>query len=284
VICVECASFVTRKPILRLISNFDKVLRFIFIAFFLFSILTQGIGQVRLNTLRLGSKEVYELRNTDVMVADTLVLGDSARVILNVLKPDNFIHLKKLVVGRGSAIIGRGIPGIPGAIGLSNTTAGGPCRDGSTGQPGLAGTSGADAINLFLYVDELVIKGSLLIDLAGGDGGDGGKGGRGSDGNAGTRLCQGGNGGDGGEGGPGGNGGQGGNFTINSKYGADLRKIVGDKIIVRSFGGFGGIGGEGGLGGMCGLGPSKDGDQGKKGQAGLTGTAGKPGGVFYVQK
>jgi hypothetical protein len=260
------------------------VLRSVFIFLFLFSVLSEGLGQIRLSTLVVGPRETYELKNTDILVIDTLILRDSARVLLNTLKNDNYIHLKKLVVGHGAAIVGKGRPGIPGVMGNSSTTAGGPCRDGSTGQAGTGGTAGTDAINLFLYLDELVIKGSLTIDLAGGDGGDGGKGGKGSDGNPGTRLCQGGNGGDGGLGGAGGKGGHGGNFTITSKYGTNLRTQMGEKIIARLYGGFGGIGGEGGMGGLSGLSPSKDGDQGKKGSNGSPGKSGKPGGVYYVQK
>ena len=259
------------------------MLRFVFVVFFVFSVLVQGIGQIRLNTLIVGANEVFELQNTDVMVVDTLILHDSSRINLNTLKKDNFIHLKKLVVGRGSAIVGKGQPGIPGTAGQSIGTPGGPCRDGANGLPGTQGTAGTNGVNLLLYVDELVIKGNLVIDLAGGDGGDGGKGGNGGDGNTGTRLCQGGNGGDGGPGAAGGRGGAGGNLTVTSKYGANLRTLMGEKIIVRSYGGFGGVGGEGGLGGQCGLSPSKDGDQGRKGIAGPQGKAGKPGGIFYVQ-
>jgi hypothetical protein len=260
------------------------VLRFVFIVFFVLSVLLQGIAQIRLTTLTVGPNEVFELQNTDVMVVDTLILHDSSRIILNTLKKDNFIHLKKLIVGRGGAIVGKGAPGIPGTVGLSIATPGGPCRDGTMGQPGTTGTAGSNGVNLFLYLDELLIKGTLVIDLAGGDGGDGGKGGKGGDGNTGARLCQGGNGGEGGAGAGGGRGGQGGNLTITSVYGTNLRNKMGEKIIVRSYGGFGGIGGEGGMGGQCGLSPSKDGDPGRKGQAGLPGKPGKPGSIFYVLK
>src|SRR6185295_18739821 len=132
----------------------SQVLRFVFILVLLFSVLIEGRCQIRLNTLTVGPHEVYELRNTDVMVIDTLILRDSARIILNSLKADNFIHLKKLVVGRGSAIVGKGEPGIPGTVGTAPVTAGGPCRDGSPGQPGTPGTMGTNAVNLLLYVDE----------------------------------------------------------------------------------------------------------------------------------
>src|SRR5258706_1218698 len=163
------------------------------------------------------------------MVVDTLILHDSSRIILNTLKKDNFIHLKKLVVGRGSAIVGKGQPGIPGTPGQSIGTPGGPCRDGANGLAGTQGTAGTNGVTLLLYLDELVIKGNLVIDLAGGDGGDGGKGGNGGDGNTGTRLCQGGNGGDGGLGAAGGKGGAGGNLTHTAKERSKLRKPKGQK-------------------------------------------------------
>ncbi len=255
----------------------------LFILFVMLS-LSGARAQIRKSQLTLKPKEVFELGSGDVLVADTIVMGDSSRIILNLLKSENYIHAKKLVVGRGAVIVGRGVSGIAGSEGISSTTSGGPCRDGSGGLGGTAGTAGGHAINLFLYLDELLIKGSLIIDLAGGDGGDGGDGGKGGDGNSGTRLCQGGNGGDGGPGGSGGNGGHGGNLTITSKYGANLRNLIGEKIIVRVYGGFGGVGGDGGLGGLCGLGPLRDGDQGKKGALGAQGKPGKPGGIFYVQK
>jgi hypothetical protein len=254
------------------------------IFFFVLAFGNRGIAQIRLTTLTLEPREVYELQGTDVMVVDTLTLGDSARIILNKAKKDNFIHVKKLVVGRGVVIEAKGKIGLVGLVGSAGPVLIGPCKDGIGGQPGTPGTGGKDAVNLFLYFNELKISGNLLIDLAGGDGGDGGKGGPGGDGNPGTKLCQGGNGGTGGNGGAGGNGGNAGNLTITSRYGADLRNLMGEKIIVRSFGGFAGLGGEGGLGGMCGLSSLRDGVPGRRGQSGPQGTAGKPGGVFFERK
>jgi len=234
--------------------------------------------------LTVKHKEVYEIRGTDILVVDTLILRDSARLVLNPLKKDNFIHAKKIIAGKGSVIDGKGRTGLRGKVGIHGFSSGGPCRDGTDGQPGSPGDNGRDGVNLLLYVDELIIEGSLIIDLAGGDGGDGGKGGAGGDGNRGTKLCAGGNGGAGGPGAAGGNGGRAGNLTFTSKYGTDLRSWMGQRIIVRSYGGFAGQGGDGGLGGQRGLGPNKEGDQGKKGLPGTEGTLGKPGGVFFERK
>lgn len=259
--------------------------RFCLIVALVYLIFSNGIAQIRLNYLQIGAREVYEMRGTDILVVDTLVLLDSSRILLNMSKKDNFIHVRQLVVGRGSQIVGKGLPGTRGAAGAEpSSLPAGPCKDGASGQSGKPGTHGTDAVNLFLYVDDLRFKGSLLIDLAGGDGGDGGKGGKGSDGNPGTKLCQGGSGGKGGTGGAGGNGGRAGNLTITSRYGSDLRSQMGEQIIVRSFGGFAGLGGEGGLPGLAGLGPIRDGDTGQKGEAGAGGIPGKPGAVFFQRK
>lgn len=241
-------------------------------------------AQVRLDVLKLERKEVYHLLGTDILVVDTLILRDSSRIVLNKKSKDNFIHVKQLVIGRGVVIDGRGRDGIRGIAGAAGSSPEGPCKDGAQGESGKPGTNGTGAVNLFLYIDELKLTGNILIDLAGGDGGDGGKGAKGVDGNPGTKLCQGGNGGNGGTGGPGGNGGNAGNLTITSRYGTDLRSMIGEKIKVRSYGGFAGVGGEGGLPGLSGLGPNRDGAPGKRGITGAQGIPGKPGGIYFERK
>jgi hypothetical protein len=241
-------------------------------------------SQVRLHILKLQPKEVYEFRGTDIVSVDTLILLDSSRIILNTSKVDNFLYAKKMKVGKGVRIIGRGANGIPGMAGTPGLSGNGPCRDGLDGQQGSIGGDGNNAVNLLLYVTDLKITGNLTVNLTGGDGGDGGKGGMGGGGSAGTRVCAGGSGGAGGPGSAGGNGGNGGNLTITSPYGADLRPQIGDKIIVKSFGGFAGQGGLGGVGGQKGLGNQKDGITGKNGQPGIAGKAGKPGGIFFERK
>jgi len=154
-------------------------------------IIQESSAQIRMNTLRLQRKEVFEIQGSDIMVIDTLILGDSSKIILNKSLADNYIHAKKMVVGRGAAIDGRGKSGAAGKPGPRGLYAGSPCRDGSDGQAGTAGEHATNAVNLFLYVTELAINGTLIIDLTGGDGGEGGKGGIGGDGSAGTRLCPG---------------------------------------------------------------------------------------------
>ena len=247
-------------------------------------IIHEGSAQIRMNALRLHQKEIYELKGSDIIVLDTLVMGDSSTLILNKGVADNFIHAKKMIVGKGATINGRGIPGESGKPGAKGIYSGSPCRDGSDGQSGSAGASAGNAVNVFLYVTDLTIKGTLIVDLTGGDGGPGGRGGAGGDGSPGTKLCAGGSGGAGGAGMAGGDGGNGGNFTITSPFGTELRPRVGDKIIVKSFGGFGGQGGEGGAGGQRGLGSMKDGATGRKGTNGSNGKAGKPGGIFFERK
>jgi hypothetical protein len=254
------------------------------IAFFFLFIFDKSLGQIRLNILTIGKHEVYELKGTDIMVLDTLILGDTATLILNNSKKENFIHAKKIVAGKGAAIIGHGASGIAGKTGIAGTTPSGPCRSGGPGSSGAPGTNGKDGVSLLLYFDRIQIEGALRIDLAGGDGAQGGKGGTGGDGNPGTRLCPGGNGGDGGDGQSGGDGGNAGNLTMTSGYGSDLRSWMGEKIVVRSYGGFAGFGGDGGQGGQRGLGPLKDGNQGRKGRTGEDGKQGKPGAVFFEQK
>jgi hypothetical protein len=263
---------------------FCRMKRLVLICFFFFSILIQGLAQIRLNTLLIGHNEVYELQGSDIIVVDTLILRDSARLILNSSKKDNFIHARKMIVGKGGLIDGKGKHGDPGKMGVNGETPNGPCKDATDGQLGTPGTAGNVGVNLFLYVKELQINGRLIIDLAGGDGGDGGKGGTGGDGNPGTRLCQGGNGGNGGNGGAGGNGGNAGRLMISSGYGSDLRSLMGEKIIIRLYGGFAGLGGEGGTRGEPGLSSSKDGDHGKKGLPGPAGLPGKPGAVLFERK
>jgi hypothetical protein len=262
----------------------NRVNRYVLIFVVWMSGLSAGCAQIRLNNLTVGRKDKFEILGTDILVVDTLILKDSSRILLNSSKKDNFIHAKKLIIGKGCFIVGRGQRGENGKVGSNGVPGDGPCRDGARGKPGFPGTSGNDGNNLFLYFDEAKINGNLTIDLAGGDGGDGGKGGAGGDGEPGTKLCQGGSGGDGGNGAVGGNGGHAGNLTVTSKYGTDVRGWIGEKIIVRSYGGFAGQGGEGGQGGQRGLSTSKDGDQGKKGLPGLEGQPGKPGGIFFERK
>ncbi|HEY5690703.1 MAG TPA: hypothetical protein VIS49_04520 [Cyclobacteriaceae bacterium] len=243
-------------------------------------------SQIREDKLVIGINEAFELTGTDIIVVDTLIMLDSSKIILNSEKSDNFIHAKIVKIGIGCQIIGEGSDGLDGVVGLSGYTPIGPCKNGIPGRSGTAGTSARDGINLYLYFDMVTIKGSLQVELSGGNGGDGGRGGNGGGGSPGTRLCQGGDGGIGGNGADGGNGGNGGNLTISCKTCPDLRGWLGNKINVRSYGGNAGLGGDGGLGGLAGLvsaGKTLDGEQGAKGKPGISGDRGRNGAINFEQ-
>ena len=245
-------------------------------------------GQVRLNTLVLKPKEVYELKGSDILVVDTLIMMDSSVLLLNKLEGDNYIHAKKVVFYRGSLIDGKGVPGLPGRNGRTGSSSSTPCSNGGTGTKGTEGTNGGNGINLFLSFSDIVLRGVPTIDVSGGDAGDGGNGGVGGGGGSGTRLCAGGSGGTGGAGSNGGNGGNAGTITFHATSVPELRSMLGERIIVHNYGGNLGSAGEGGGGGYAGLSPtgknSFDGKQGKKGTRGRDGIAGKPGGVLFQNK
>ncbi len=234
-------------------------------------------AQIRQEKLIIGQKQQYEIIGSDIIVLDTLIVKDSAVLVLNREKVDNFIHAKYIRFGKGSRINGNGIDGIAGRSGRDGYTSDGPCKDGIAGTSGARGTAAKSGVNLYMYFDQIVIDESVLIELSGGDGGDGGKGGRGGGGSPGTRLCDGGDGGNGGNGGAGGDGGNGGNLTLSCKPCPDLRAWIGNRIVVRGYGGNEGLGGPGGLGGLAGLINSGNSEDGERGQKGKTGTDGEPG-------
>lgn len=245
-------------------------------------------AQIRMAKLVLKPKQVYELIGTDILVVDSLIMYDSSRLVLNKLKPVNFIHAKVGVFYRGAVIDGKGVLGIRGRTGRTGSSAGRPCSDGTPGLLGSEGTNGGQGTNVAIYLSDIVLKGMVIIDVSGGDGGDGGRGGTGGDGSLGTRVCKGGNGAIGGPGANGGSGGTGGSVTFIAPRIPELRLMLGDKIMVRIYGGNLGLGGEGGLGGSSGLSPLNDtkleGKPGRKGPKGLAGKPGKPGGIFFTDK
>jgi len=248
----------------------------------LFVILSaSGFSQIRMTTLSLKQKEVFEIQGTDILVVDTLIMRDSSSIVLNSSKKDNFIHAKTTIIGIGCKITGKGSSGRIGKIGKKGLSLSAPCRSGTDGDNGTDGTSGRDGVNLSLYLTNLKVNGTLTIDISGGDGGDGGQGGPGGDGSQGTKVCQGGDGGNGGSGGNGGNGGKSGALTINCKQCPDLHLWMGERLIIINFGGFAGLGGDGGLEGQRGLSSLKDGAQGKRGSTGKDGEAGKPGAISF---
>ena len=245
-------------------------------------------GQTRLSKLILRPKEVYELKETDILVVDSLIMMDSSKIILNKLKPDNFIHAKGAVFFRGSMILGKGVVGIKGRDGRNGTSPSSPCTDGGQGLTGSEGTYGGMGTNLSLYFADVKFKGPLTIDVSGGNAGDGGKGGAGGGGGQGTRPCKGGNGGSGGTGANGGNGGNGGTVTFNAARIPEMRSMLGSQIIIRNYGGDHGLGGEGGAAGYSGLSPvgnsKMDGKMGRKGLKGKDGLQGKPGSINFQEK
>src|SRR5687768_3336743 len=87
-------------------------------------------GQVRVNKLVVQSHETYSLNQSDILVADTLVMMDSSRIVLNKLKPDNFIRARVALFGSYCVIDGKGIPGTGGRAGRAGLSYNAPCRDG----------------------------------------------------------------------------------------------------------------------------------------------------------
>lgn len=245
-------------------------------------------GQIRLAKLALKPKEIFELRDSDILVVDTLVMMDSSKIILNRLTPDNFIHARTAIFHRGSMIEGKGVRGLPGRGGRPGLSSSGPCTDGEPGTVGSEGTNGAVGTNLFLYFSDIILRGNLIIDVSGGDAGDGGAGGTGGGGGSGTRICAGGMGGSGGAGANGGNGGNAGTVTFNAPRIPELRSMLGTKIIVRNYGGNLGVGGQGGGGGFSGLSPTgntkMEGKPGRKGHKGKDGVPGKSGAINFQDK
>jgi hypothetical protein len=249
----------------------------------LFSVFAKA--QIRLTTLELKPKEIYSLETSDILVLDTLIMGDSSSIILSQEKKDFFIHSKKIVVGKGCQIIGKGGNGKGGKDGIKGLTGEGPCRDGANGKDGTGGTHADYGKNLSIYCTDLIIKGSLLVELSGGDGGDGGQGGEGGGGSPGTRVCLGGNGGSGGNGSSGGNGGDAGTLLIVCKNCINIRSWLNQALQVRTYGGNAGLGGAGGPGGPAGLNPTgnstQDGKHGSRGKTGPNGIAGKNGAINF---
>jgi hypothetical protein len=240
-----------------------------------------AVAQVRVSTLKINSNETYQLAATDILVADTLIMEDSSRLRLNGKKSNNYIHAKVVIIGNHCLIDGRGENGLAGKNGGAGKVFGGPCRDGGNGRTATKGDDGKPGVNLFLYLEKIIVNGTLIIDLAGGNGGDGGNGGEGGGGSPGTLHCKGGNGGTGGDAGYGGNGGNGGTVTFSGNDLETVRLLLGAQIVVNSFGGNFGYGGIPGTGGSAGLGPGKN--EGRAGTGGRNGSRGRPGNNGGIQ-
>lgn len=241
-------------------------------------------AQIRLEKLILGQGEKYLIQASDILVVDTLIMADSAQIILNHEKKDNYIHAKIAIIGKGCVINGAGLKGKDGASGSNGPDQASPCRQGAVGADGTDGLTGKNGVNVFIYSDDIQINGSLTINVNGGDGGQGGNGGQGGGGGPGTRVCAGGDGGQGGSGARGGNGGDGGNITIDCKRCPEYPIWLGHKLYVKNYGGFAGLGGQAGRGGLTGLGPVRDGKNGIRGFHGEEGLEGKNGAVNFDKK
>ncbi len=249
-------------------------------AFVLLLFITGSLSaQVRVSKLVIKAKEVYTLGQSDILVADTLIMMDSSRLVLNKLKGENFIRVKVARFGNYCTIDGKGYDGQPGRNGAPGTTPTGPCLNGSPGRDGTRGLDGTKGLNLFMYLEKVTIRGQLIVELSGGSGGKGGQGGNGGGGSPGTRHCNGGNGANGGKAGAGGNGGNGGTLTITAPKPQVFKDLViAKKIIVNYNGGVAGPSGKGGYHGGAGLGPSKkNGKDGEPGPYNANGISGENG-------
>lgn len=238
-------------------------------------------AQIHVSKLVVKANEKFSFDQSDIVVADTLIMEDSSRIVLNRLKKENYLHTKVMIVGKGCVIEGYGVHGNRGRPGMAGDSPVGPCRNGTNGRNGGRGLDGTTGVNLFLYLEKVAFNGELVINLNGGNGGNGGRGGEGGGGSPGTVHCNGGDGGLGGNGGNGANGGAGGMLTIHCH--ANLKAVVEEKINSQNHGGEFGSGSRGGYAGSAGLGPSKKhGKKGLAGSDGVDGVHGKNGSVSIV--
>jgi hypothetical protein len=255
------------------------------ISIFFFTISVYAAAQIRTGTFVIGTGEIYELKGSDIIVVDTLIMMDSSRLKLNKAKNENYIRAKVAIFGKTTFIDGRGVTGIQGKKGTKGKTPLGPCHAGQAGRNGARGTDGGAGVNLFLYLESIVVNGNLVVDLSGGNAGDGGDGGEGGGGSPGTVHCIGGDGGLGGDGGSGGNGGKGGILTFSVGEPDVIKSLIGSQVAVNLLGGNFGYGGIAGIGGSPGLGPSNGhGVKGKPGKSGDKGRAGTNGGIQFEQQ
>lgn len=235
----------------------------------------EGISQIRVSKLVIKPHQTYEIGQSDILVADTLIMMDSSKLKLNALKQENYIRAQVAIFGNNCIIEGRGITGSNGRNGRNGDTPLGPCRDGGDARDGGRGLDGGTGVNLYLYFEEMINKNKLIVDLSGGNGGNGGTGGIGGGGGPGTVHCKGGDAGDGGNGGEGGNGGRGGVLTISCTRCNDVRSLVSKHFVINIGGGGFGYGGRAGYAGGPGISPTRN--NGVKGVFGKDGSNGKSG-------
>jgi len=236
-------------------------------------------AQIHVTKLVVKANQKYSFEQSDIVVADTLIMEDSSSLVLNRLKKENYLHSKVTIIGRHCSIEGGGINGKPGSDGRAGDSPVGPCKSGTSGTHAVRGLDGTSGVNLFIYFEKVSMKDFFLIDLHGGDGADGGRGGAGGSGTSGTVHCKSGDGGFGGNAGNGGNGGYGGSLTINCP--SSTKDLISRHLKVKNNGGRYGRGGRGGYPGSAGLGP-KRGRPGMPGTEGIDGQLGKNGSVSIV--
>ncbi len=245
-------------------------------------VVSSGHAQIHVSKLIIKANQKYTFDESDIIVADTLIMEDSSAIMLNRLRKENYLHTKVALIGNYCTIDGSGIHGNPGRPGRSGDSPVGPCKSGTNGTHGGSGLDGTAGVNLFLYLEKVTMKGSLTIDLHGGDGGKGGKGGEGGSGTSGTVHCKAGDGGLGGNAGHGANGGNGGSLTIHCSE--NVKELLNKNLRTENYGGRFGKGGRGGYPGSAGLGPNrKNGKQGMPGVEGTDGKVGNNGNVIIVQ-
>jgi hypothetical protein len=255
-------------------------IRKIFLSAFASLVLTffnSVFAQLRFDALTLKPKEIYTIIESDILVVDSLVMGDSSTIMLDMTKKESFLHFKAIQIGKGCLIVGRGKDGLKGQDGVKGKNGNGPCADALNGSNGGKGIEGMPGSSLSVYLSHINLLGTLTIDVAGGDGGEGGKGGNGGNGTGGTKLCQGGDAGNGGNGGDGAKGGDGGVLKLFCKDCAtNLVSLENRKLFLKVFPGNAGDGGQEGSAGNPGLG-TKEGKIGKDGIPGKVGISGVKG-------
>lgn len=261
--------------------------RKIFVSTFALLIVTffnAAFAQLRFDALILKPKEIYKITESDILVVDSLVMGDSSTIMLDMTKKESFLHFKAIQTGNGCSIVGRGKDGLKGQDGVKGKNGNGPCADAFNGSNGSKGSAGMPGSNLSVYLSRINLLGSLTIDVAGGDGGEGGKGGNGGDGTGGTKLCRAGDAGNGGNGGDGAKGGDGGTIKLVCKDCAtNLVSLENSKLFVKVFPGNAGDGGQEGSAGNPGMG-ANEGKIGKDGIPGRVGATGVKGSCRFLVK
>lgn len=157
-------------------------------------------SQISESVLKVETHKSFVL-DKDSLFLNSLELEDNSELIL--AKPNHYINVKDLRIGKRCKIIGVGSNGKNGANGRTASSPTGICKNGLSGTDGYAGAKGENGKTLVLLAQVGTLSDTLTINLNGGNGGDGGKGGMGSTGSRNTPHCltNGGNGGKGGDGG-----------------------------------------------------------------------------------